>query len=699
MAYSDQLEAEGINSQYIVILNPRRQIPSGGWIVDGATSDLYQVFDLGPVTSLEFDGTVSTPASSRNDVGIGGDWYYDSDAQRLWLDGTLLPNSFDFNIVTYQLYLSTEDSYFYSNPLDDTSEVVYYEPLVVKSPVIRQDVSDTLFGFLPYSSNTIIFSTITGFFQEHVYASSFNDTKIDVYHYLGSLTVANTKKLFSSRCGDISYDQNNMSLSLYSGNRVYETFYRHISGSSFFATSDFPNLDPTYVAKPIRACYGIVEGFVPVNVDYNDTAPTTSNNREWVCVNPKESVEIRNYIVPASPVSTTTRTYADASIDRLSVGDEIYINGSITEYVTVTAVGSDYVEHAAISVAATSGDGFQGCFVGNMTIVQDGITYKPRYFRDYKVRQDTTPNTAGFTLQAGMEAALGMPRALSPTDTLFVRLYGPGTRPTLGGSPFTSSETTGNLANPIVIIYRFIKDFLGFSESEINLTSFTDARDAITSNIGFAIPRTSIESFPSYKKLIANILQTELLQLSFDDDNKVKIEVTGPLSGTDDKTIDKNEYLDGSLKFLYSYNDIVSDVIVEYDGSEANNKNEVSSGLNFRNVRSVSNNAKYLHKIEKQQTFQSLHIYESESQDLADRIGYALGDRQGKITFKTKNRFFDIEINDVVKVQSDKITGFEYVRDTTREIRGKVQQSNKSLNDIEVEISDQKGIEDNSGSW
>ena len=67
--------------------------------------------------------------------------------------------------------------------------------------------------------------------------------------------------------------------------------------------------------------------------------------------------------------------------------------------------------------------------------------------------------------------------------------------------------------------------------------------------------------------------------------------------------------------------------------------------------------------------------------------------------FKTKNRFFDSQINDVIRISRDRQPGFSFSDGTDQNRDGVIVSAFKGLNEIEIELDDQKGIEDNSGSW
>ena len=711
MAYADNLDEEGINSQYLVILKPRRVVVSASWTLVSGTEYTNSSFTFGEIVNLTKDGDILTEASSASDVGTGGDWFYDVDTEILYFDDGTNPSSFTI-VATYEIYMGTIDAAWYRDPLDSTTRTVYFEPLITQSPAINQSSTDDLFGFLPTVSSSISVSNTTQFLQVHVYESSFQSADISVYHYLGDLTVANTKLILTGFCSNISYKESNTKIEIFDNRALFDEEFRHPSGLNFYASGTLSGLDPDFEGRPIRKVFGYIDKLIPVNIDFEADNPSTTNNRTWIVMNPHDNLVSLSPSVPSSPSSTTTRTYI-SSADGYRVGDTARIDSATDKYIEITAVnktGDNYIEHAATAAAASSGDTVDRGFIGNVIIYREGfVPLKLKYIQDYTIYTDATNKLAGFTLVDNFESNYSASgelfnnsgsnaQTLLPSDLVFCRVYGPTNQETLSASAFGSdSSETANLAQAIVIIYSILKNNLGLSESELDTSTFTSLQSSITDEIGFSIPTKSGSNFPKYRQILGDIIQTLLLKFLVDDNGKYSLSQTGPL-GSVGKTIEDDEILKNSFEYNFDYKDIVSNVIVEYQGSEVSNKNQ-SGDLYYKTVTSTSDLANYLHKVTKQKTFKSLHFTESEAQTLADRLKYALGDRRGKFKFKTKNRFFDSEINDIIRVTRTRLPGFVYSSNTDRSRDGAVVSSNKKLVDIDIECDDQKGIEDNSGSW
>lgn len=683
MSYLDLLESENATSQYLIVMRPRRVL--GEWAL--ITGTIYaQTFEYGQITKILKDGVELTE---------NVDWGYDGENfSSILIDIGEDPNPYQM-VATYELYFGTFDAFWHRSPLDDTSRTVYYEPLVTQSPAITSSQSDVFFGFLPTFSAQVSISNATSYLQKHIYDSSFYQAEIEIYHYLDELEVANIKLVTKGYTRQIDSDDKSVNFSILDATSFFEKEYRNPSGTNFYAQSVFSDLDPRFQGRPIRKVYGLVDGFIPVNIDYVSDSPSTSNNRVWVVGEGSTNYPTFVQGVSASPSSTATRTYIPDTTGYL-VGDTV-ANLSSSQYAIITAVVTNsYIEHTTWSTAATGNGIAKGC-IGNVKILQNGRIYTCLYQRDYNVFMDTGNNVFGFEFANNFEATVGLPETLSPNDMVFCRVQGKVNQNTLGGNPFgASSEILGSLSQAVVILYEILKTGVGLSESDLDLTALAALQSSVTDEIGFAIPVTSFEDFPQYKDIILNICQTILAKFFLNFDNEWSLSVAGPIGSTS-KTIGDDEILKSSFRYSFSYSDILSRIIVEYMNREVNDLGEqVSSGSVVSQTSEIASN---LHQIDRQKTFKSLHLFEAEAQILADRLSYYFGDRRGTCKIQTKNRFFDTELSDNIEVSREKLAGSEFELGTERQRNFAVLSTDKSLNNVSLELDDQKGIEDNSSDW
>jgi hypothetical protein len=434
VSYATNLTKEGINSQYLIVFKPRRLVSS--WTLVSGT-EYSAAFSYGEITLLYFNSVLQTKASDA--TLVDGTWYFDVDLNVLNVNFGVDPATSDC-VVVYELYFGTFDAHWYRDPVDSATRVVYYEPLITSSPTILSSSTDSLFGFLPSQSSSISISNATHILERHLYDSSFNNIDIDVYHYLDALTVDNMKFIFRGSCSAISYSDRAISFTIMDRNNIFDKEYRSNGDKSFYAKSMFPNLDPQREKRPIRTVYGVVDGFLPVNIGYKAEDPTTSDNRTWLCTATASQMGSVSSTVPASPSSTSTRTYLN-TIAGFRVGDGIFIdNVGADDYALITAVNSTtvpyYVEHDPISNVAISTTTVNRYFISRIDINQRDIKYTALPGRDFTIYTDAVNNVSGFTFSSSLEANLSMAATLSPVDEVFCRVYGPKNDVTLGGSAY-----------------------------------------------------------------------------------------------------------------------------------------------------------------------------------------------------------------------------------------------------------------------
>jgi len=701
MTYATLLDSEGIASQYLAIIKPRRLADPTIWSIYNVSNTYVQRFPYGQVIDVKADEVVFNLGSSA-DTMISGEWFYDAESHDLFVNVGADPSTTDF-VATYEFYLGTFDAHFNRLPLDSTSRVVYYEPIITKSPEVQASSVDVLFGFLPSSSTSITLSNITHILQEHLYDSSFNKCEIDLYHWLDELTTANVKLISSAVCGSITSTDEQVVISIFDNNERFSEEFRHVNNlDSFYSVSNYANLDLSYFSRPIRKVYGVVDSFIPVNIDYNSNSPSTGNNRTWLCIKPNTNLGSVSTACPASPASTTTRTYL-TSADGFRVGDSVWIDSSsgsgFDEFVFVTVVnktGAHYIEHLAVINSAAASSVIKRSFVGSVTIVKIGVAYYAKYGKHYDEYTDGFGG-AGFTLFSTLEADLSM-ATLTPLDLVYCRIYGNKALPTLSASPLGAvSSTTGNLSKGVIVLYDVLKTYVGLSESQIDLPAFSAGIGSITDEVGFSIPELGQQNYPTFKEILSKLSVT-LLSKIFLDDNKITFVQSKPIT-TIAKTIEDDEILLDSFRYDFDYRDVISDIYLQYAPTEVSTRNETGLSLFYSVVTATNDVAKYVHRIQKQQSFVTYHRDSADAQILATRLAKALGDRRGTLNISTKNRFFDTELGQAITLSRDKIAGTAYIAGQTINKNAVVVSTQKSLDRIIISLDDQKGIQDNQSSW
>ena len=695
--YSDLIQQENIDVQFLAIVSPKIK-QSGFTLYSGSTYS--KSFTMGHVSGVSIDGValaevLALPLSA-------GQFYYDDDASVLYLrkSDSTSPAS-NFVVVTFDLYFGTKDEHWHQTPTDDSSRPVYYEAKIQKTPEFKLDVSDSLFGFQPIQTSSTAIINADHSLEKILYEASFSKARLRLFHALRNrptdeLKEENIRLVFDGQTRDVAFQDAIVTIETVSGEDVLSKEYRN-KVDSFYDTTNFPDLNPQDAGKPIRYVYGVVDGFVPVNVDYvaYDKA-TTSDNRVWSAIGEQTNLGSKTKTVGGGS-HTTTRTYV-TSISGLRIGDSVWLDraSGTDEFVTVTNVGSNYIEHAAIASPMTNGDQVKRGFIGSVTIIQSQNTYKPMFGRDYNDSPALASGCSGFTFVNNFEATLGM-TVLTPNDQVFCRVYGRTNDVTLGGPSFGGNDSeSGNLTNPVVIMLDLLKG-AGITESQINASSFSSALAARSDALGFAIPKNYSDTMPDVKTILLQIISSSLLALYINDDLLWTLRAVGPV-GASTESISDDEIIRKTFSGNLTYKDLISDVIVKYNYREKSDGTGNSLGVTD-SQSAHSNVAKLLHGVSKSKELDSLHFKAADALKMANRHSYIFGERLGTLKLNAKNRLFGTEIGDIIEVDRSKLPGFDYDPDITNQRKIYVTSTNKTRTLITIQGDDQKGIEDNSGAW
>ena len=697
MSYDLLLEEEGIDSQYMAVMTLKRQVTS--WTLESG-SVYRSSFNYGYVSSVTVDGTQLQEGSSS--ALAAGEFYYDVDNEILYVR-TLSGGDPSSNFVTvfFDLYIATFDKAWHRVPTNSATDFVYWEPIIARSPEVKVTMSEILFGFVPIQSSRIRINNFEHTFERILYDSSFNKGTIKIYHLLGDLEIANIRLVFNGFMQNVTYNNNVIDIKLFDRFDIFSTEYRNPDGDqSFLSIADFPSIDPKVIGSPIRKVYGLVDGVIPINIDYKQDEPTTSDNRDYVVQSGQSN--IADYIATVGGgAHTNTRTYVNDATG-FTTGDSVFFNrvSGTDKYFNITNVnyGSNYIEHPDLSAPMADGDSVSRSFVGSVTIIQGQQKYKPQFQRDYTSNYGLAGGAIGFSFTTSMESNISLPNTLGTGDQIFCRVYGQTNNVTLGGPALgTNDDQTGNLTNPIAIMIKLLKE-LGITESEIEQFSFTSIVSSANTPIGFSIPKNFREQFPTYKDIIIDILRTIIGRFFLNNDRKWEISLLSQITGAADISIDDNEILRNDFDYKFNYDEIFSEVLVQYFYRERDEDINITNA--YSNVTSQSNVGKYLHEVNKQKVIDSLHIREVDAQDLADRMSDIFGEREGQLTIACKNRFFNTLSNDRIQVDRKKMPGFAFDNETVYSKKFAVMASQKSLREINFLLDDQKGIQDNnSGNW
>lgn len=710
MSFATNLEKAAVQKYPLVMLRPRRKITS--WESMGGV--VYRSsFTLGFITSCWIQYGVNLTEAASSAVA-GGEFYYDHANGYLYVGSVVDPTAVG-RFVEYEIHLST--SYFRGprDPLDTTSQVVDWLPYLAQEPAPQNGSRDNLYGFNPLLQSALNIHNSNGWMNEHLHESSFRLALVKTWlmadsNYDRARLFSNIKQTFLGYAGD-SLSLQDRIVSISCGD-YFGALDKQLSMTKF-TTSLAPNCEPGACNSGaewlVRRIRGRVEQMRPVNVDY-DATPATNKNRDWVVMEEEATLDEATYtlVVDHLAANTATKTFFTET-PKVMAGDVFAMtNNGVTRYGTVTAVdyASKWFTHDDFSGrTVTAGDTATRYFVGSITIVrEDGQIVRPMPSRDF-VRGSGTlgtlpTGTRGFIFVDNFEANVSMATPLDPaTDTIYITAYGPKELQKYSDNTTDVGVVTdygGADSSPESLVYWLLRAG-GIDADLIDEASLQSAGSDNSKPLGLAIPRVHTQAdAPTYKELLQLVLQSAIWRLGFvASGNEVKVGVapTQPFVAGADYDVDE---LDArAMAYEHDYANIYSVVKTPHNRKDVLEENEeqawATAGVDL---------AEDLHLVNRTLTLESLHYVYADAAEMAQRLAYAVSDRRGIYRFELEQRFIDkTNIGATYDLTREELPGYAQVVGTKRTRQIAAIEIVKSSLGATLVAEDQKGIQDNSGSW
>jgi hypothetical protein len=742
MTYAENIVRDTAENEYFVLIKPRISTKDLSWTL--YSGDTYQCsFPYGPVESVTYPAIPSMFDDSGNgvDYTLGADrnslsthqYYFDEDTKTLyicWGVGAIPHTTATPVIITFCLYLSTKECLWYSDPTDSTTATVQWYGCIKQAPTLSM-VSDLQnFGYFPFETTTLVCSNDKNIFQQLVYSASFKRATVNCWHQCGTRDTDNIQSFLTGAIDDrVRYSPTQLELQI---SDLVLTLNDEMEMDTF-TVSNFSGLDPDYIGAPIRKVYGLVRGFVPVNVDYNAGSPTTSNNRKWVIGASETGWDSYSATITSS-VDTTHFKISDADAKFFRRGDFVVIDKATDQYTTISTItksGSDTTIGVADSLSGTvAGGTIKKSAVQAVYFYDDSAktVYLLKYDRDYTETVHAS-GTFGITLRSTAEANAGAGTFNPSSDKIWIDVSGRQTMPTIGGVDFDNSKNTaatsisnesgfrntyGSFQRVAIVLYDFLKREFGLDETEIDTQSLLDL-DAICQNeVAFAIPQQASGSMPTYKDVIDKLLLSCNSKLYFDSEGKVVVKPIVQISSADTSIL-KEEMFEGSYEL--DFTDIavaniksdfrerypfpvetgsVTKILENYwaDQDQYRDWDYSTHILHHYNIQ--------LHGITK---VVDLETYLAEyngatafrwiNRDPIFRIYYfqrIYTNRSGKLSFSSRNLLSQNFLGDSVEVTRDDLPGFAPGADNSRNFS--VTKLEKNEGSVSTTLDDQKGVQE-----
>jgi len=666
------------------------------------------------VNSLEY-----TQAASISAV-VDNSYFYDSENKLLYIGDANDPglNNYAGVTVKFLLTLSAKDFVGPSDPIDSTSYNAEWLPGLISLPQSQNGSSDTLYGFVPLSQAVIRYSNADGLLNEILHDTSFNFSEVSAYvsNYIDG-KFASSLKVFLGFTSNIFVDSDNiLSISTVDYNRFFSREYdflktRPSASHVRYTVATFPLLEPAAYANGlgkewfIREVHGMVDGFRPVNVDYN-VAASTSNNRKWLTHSLFTGTPGSIFqMVDNAMANTATRTFL-TTVPVLNVGDwVIIVNNGVTYRTVVNAVNriSNYIDHPSLGARTfTAADTLTRYDIARVIIEdRDGVTWQLHPGRDYISIGDAV-STNGLLMENNWEAAIGYTHSIfDPAfDNIYVRVYG---RKDIDlfqdASPVgLVSENGGIRAEAISLLYQAISDS-SFPLQDIDISTFDTAGDS-SHDLGYAIPSMHDASkLPKFIDIILPILSSMMWRLSFIQfgaDMKLGLIENGPQPGVGYSATEEEYY---NYSYNHDYSDLYDTVSFNYFKKE---RTSVRVDLLLPNVFVNASNyiARDLHQVTSQYSASLLQYDKVQAQKMADRYAIVLGDRRAFYEINLGDDFIDkTNLSATYQISKEQLPGFDFEFSVNRQRTLSLIEVQKSTNGVTIKLEDQKAIQDRAGEW
>jgi len=709
MVRATEILKESTTSGFFIVMKPRRSLDDADFTLVAA--DRHKIsfafgkvvgFDTATNVILQTETTKTTFTEVSTSAVALGEFFYDDDTTELFIGITAGDLASLLLIATYEIYVSTEGKHFNRIPTDDTSLLTYFEPLIVVEPNLTNSVEDNFFGFVPITSANIALNNGTHFWERHLSESSFHRIDVDIYHFAGPIQTDNFKKVISG-IGKLTVHADDQiefqildRLDLLDVQRITDTY----------ETDDFSELDERFTGKPIREVFGIVHGFVPVNVDFKEDTPATTDNRlHAVIKKPADTADLADVTATVIAGSTVTVTKVSDS-EGINEEDAIFLDrvAGVDVFVLVESVdhGLGEITHVAIASPMAAGDSVKKGFVSQIQIVQEDKRFFPLFNRDYTIVADVggAGKASGFLFSTSLESNLGMPSNLSPTDQVLCKVYGTTELPTISGSPFgTLDSEKGVLVNPIPRIYQLLRE-IGIPETDVNTARFITVEATVAEKASITFPARALGGFPVVRDSILTYLRGSLIRLFIDEDGKWSVSVVGPLPAASIILEDNDMAPEGTFEYTFDYEDTYSKITVIGDQAEREYAPLPDQSLRQDKIKSaVSGLAEVFHSVKKTFEVETGLMDDADFDRIVRRYKFSLETRRGSLRIGAKTRIFDAEIDDVIEIQRTKMPGFVFDPKTVRSRSFAIREKRRNLKSVTIILDDQKGVEDNSGSW
>lgn len=244
----------------------------------------------------------------------------------------------------------------------------------------------------------------------------------------------------------------------------------------------------------------------------------------------------------------------------------------------------------------------------------------------------------------------------------------------------TTGLPSGNLLSTVPEI---IKDLLNISAvTDIDTASFDDAILLAPQEVGLVVPKKfNDRNTPKLKDVINELNKSVFGSLIQNNDFLLSYHVLRPKRTTSIVRYVESDILNFNVQS--ASDKIAKQVRLRY---QAHEYEPVSRAITFEESVSINKNAQYLSKTANELVVETNLINEDDARIASNRWAFLVGVATNVITFRTKLQTADLNINDPIEFQHEKL--FERVGSFANRKIAAVQSAKKSVNDCTIEVED-----------
>ena len=609
-------------------------------------------------------------------------------------------------IIDYGPYLSTKDVVWHVDPTNEASPKVLYRGLLSDIPRFSATSSQVFYGFSPTETLSMRVRN-DGLFDETIFQRSVANSTVNIYRVVGDFDPENAVLCFSGFSKSLNFDGPDVNLTFNDLTAPLD------GGASFVLTDTTLDVSPDFKDTNLKSfvCGQFGRQFA-LCVSYDDP-PATNNNRSWIggipyygpifyAFNSSHSGFRLVFTTDNSMVgsNTTTRTYLD-SVDGAKVGQwvTVFRTGG-PDYRTLTTVfdggaGNRYVEFSsAIGSAQGTSDsiayyGIMGMqFIRKADLVDVGIN------PDYSIA--SMGNSFGspqWTFKNNFESVISLSPPINQDDYHIMMTYDIGALLNFAntGSKLGASQGVIN-KNPIQALYEILY-WAGFGHYEqyYDIQSWQDTANALNTKISVCTPRKFTDQTQTFRDVVAKICETFMIKL-YVKNGKWHVSLIEPM-GDPDYTVTRDDVI-GDPSYRVVTDDLYAGAIAKYNFGDFNFSNE-NTGDSWQQKSRVDYDLSQKYNSKKTRTIETYIAEETDVETWRDRYIYALSAPAGYLKMTLTLAFIGIKQSDIIEIDPTDFPDLPF----SSPKKFSVISITENMDSIDVELFDQRGIEEHSGDW